>query len=363
MIKFSRSRVRRAVQRAGSQRYILFVLLSFGASVSITRLFLSLTGYPKIGTGDLHIAHVLWGGLILFIASLFPLLFANRWALTASALLSGVGVGLFIDEVGKFITQNNNYFYPAAAPIVYGLFMLTVLLYTQVRSRRPHDVRTELYALFDELEEVLDFDLDRHEERKIVARLNHIRTETDQKDLLELVDSLEHFFKSRSIELVPDKPGFISKLVIKINAWLEAHVTENRLRAGVVGGLFAVGIWSFSYPVNFLAQVQNPSRVEIVLTRLVNQGMIKTDLGLHGLELRLALEISVGLIFLVSALLLMSRYESRGLGLGYIGLVFSLAVVNMVIFYFNQFSTIFNAIVQASLLLAIMYYRHRFHNI
>ncbi len=115
----------RFVRRDSAERYLSVVLLSFAASVSLTRLFLSLTGYPQIGGGELHIAHALWGGLLLFIAALLPLIIANRWVFGTSATLAGIGVGLFIDEVGKFITQRNDYFYPAAAPIIYTFFLLT----------------------------------------------------------------------------------------------------------------------------------------------------------------------------------------------------------------------------------------------
>ena len=98
--------VRSPVKREGAERYLLLSLVSFAASVIVTRTFLELTGYPQIGNSELHIAHVLWGGLLLFIASLLPLILSNRWAFNTSAILSGVGVGLFIDEVGKFITQS-----------------------------------------------------------------------------------------------------------------------------------------------------------------------------------------------------------------------------------------------------------------
>jgi|SRR5450759_2523182 len=360
MIPFSRPKVRKAVQRIGSQRYILFVLLSFAGSVSITRLFLSLTGYPKIGTGELHIAHVLWGGLILFIATLIPLLFANRWAYSTSALLSGLGVGLFIDEVGKFITQNNNYFYPAAAPIVYGVFLLTALLYTRIRRNHPHDVRSELYALFDELQEVLDFDLDEKERARILTRMEHIRTETDQPDLLALVDSLENLMISEKINLVPSLPGTVMTFFIRINGWFEKLVSRMRLKAALIGGLAALGIWSLTYPLRVIFQIRVPQQIQFVLADLVNQGMIKTTLGLHGFELRLALEISVGLIYIISAVFLATRFERRGLNLGFVGLVFSLAVVDMVVFYFNQFTTIVYALVQTAVLLGMMVYRQRF---
>ena len=39
--------------------YLLITLISFAASVSLARLFLEITGYPQLGGGDLHIAHVL----------------------------------------------------------------------------------------------------------------------------------------------------------------------------------------------------------------------------------------------------------------------------------------------------------------
>jgi len=129
----------------------MLTMLSFAASVSLTRLFLELTGYPQLGDAELHIAHVLWGGLLLFVAALLPLIYANRWVYDVSALLAGIGVGLFIDEVGKFITQSNDYFYPAAAPIVYAVFLLTVLLFIRVRTPISTDSRAELYRALESI--------------------------------------------------------------------------------------------------------------------------------------------------------------------------------------------------------------------
>src|SRR5690606_9357710 len=79
------SRIRRPVKRQGAEQYILLTLLSFAASVILTRLFLELTGYPQLGGGTFHIAHVLWGGLLLFAAALMPLFIANRWVYTLGA--------------------------------------------------------------------------------------------------------------------------------------------------------------------------------------------------------------------------------------------------------------------------------------
>ena len=147
------SGVRRGVKRVDAERYLLWMLLSFAGSVVLTRLYLQLTGFPQVGSGDLHIAHLLWGGLLLFASTLLPLTLANRWALRLSAILSGVGVGLFIDEVGKFITRDYNYFYPAAAPIIYIVFLVTLIFYLRLRRSTPEDDLNKLGQALEMLEE------------------------------------------------------------------------------------------------------------------------------------------------------------------------------------------------------------------
>ncbi len=48
------SRTRPPVKHRNAEHYILLMLLSFAASVTLTRLFLFLTGYPQVGGGELH---------------------------------------------------------------------------------------------------------------------------------------------------------------------------------------------------------------------------------------------------------------------------------------------------------------------
>ncbi len=168
-------------------------LLSFALSVSLTRLFLELTGYPQLGGGGLHIAHVLWGGLLLFVAAVLPLVIANRWVYQIVALLAGVGIGLFIDEVGKFITQNNDYFYPPAAPIIYAFFLIGVLIYLNLKRPSLSSPRSELYFTLEMLEDVLDHDLDKNEQAEINRRLASVAQQTDYPELANLATSLQEF--------------------------------------------------------------------------------------------------------------------------------------------------------------------------
>lgn len=71
------------------------------------RAFLALTGYPRIGGGGLHIAHMLWGGLLMLLALGLLLLFLDRSLQWLAAAVAGLGFGTFIDEIGKFLTADN----------------------------------------------------------------------------------------------------------------------------------------------------------------------------------------------------------------------------------------------------------------
>ena len=46
-------------------RSVTVLAVSFGVTVVVTRLYLSVTGYPQIGHGEFHLAHALWGGHLL----------------------------------------------------------------------------------------------------------------------------------------------------------------------------------------------------------------------------------------------------------------------------------------------------------
>jgi hypothetical protein len=116
----------------------LRVLLLVGIStVLVTRAILALLGYPKVGNGSLHIAHALWGGLLMLLAVGTALFLSGRTARAVAALLGGVGLGLFVDEVGKFITQNNDYFFRPAVGIIYLTFAALLLFTARLGPARP----------------------------------------------------------------------------------------------------------------------------------------------------------------------------------------------------------------------------------
>lgn len=86
----------------------LFLVASV-SSVLVIRFVLAASGYPQLGGSSLHIAHMLWGGLLMLVALVFLLAFLGRRIQVLAALLGGLGFGTFLDELGKFITRATNY--------------------------------------------------------------------------------------------------------------------------------------------------------------------------------------------------------------------------------------------------------------
>jgi hypothetical protein len=350
-------RVRRPVRRAGVERYLLLTLLSFGASVALTRLFLSATDYPQLSSGDLHIAHVMWGGLLLFLAALMPLIYANRWAFDLSGILAGVGVGLFIDEVGKFITQNNDYFYPAAAPIIYAFFLMTVLLYFRVRRPLSRSPRAELYRSLDGIEEVLDHDLEPQERRELEQRLTRVANVSEHPAHARLADALLEFLGSDELMIAQRTPGFIENLVARMLRFEAQWISKGRAKAALIGGLLALGVVNTA---RLMRLVPGETALEQLLEGLIASGQITNSTGAIWFLSRLLLEAAVGLLLVSSVALLLAGRERQGIGLAYAGLLISLTAVNLLVFYFEQFSTIFPALVQFLLLVGALRYRGRY---
>jgi hypothetical protein len=353
-------KTRRPIRRLYSEQYLLITLLSFAASVSFTRLFLQITGYPQIGRGELHIAHVLWGGLILFIATLIPLLLANRWAHTLSALLSGLGVGLFIDEVGKFITRTNDYFYPSAAPIIYAVFLLVVLLYIRIRRSQATDSRSEMYTVIQELEEVLDRDLSAEEKERILNRLERVIQDDNFPDLSSLALNIKTFLLSGRIHLVSNEPPWWTRFRNRLESYEKRWFKRRLFRTILAGSLIGLGFWMLIYPILLIFLNVAPDKISTILTHLLDTHVLNSNTGLNWFEARIVLEGIIGCLVLVSAGLFAIGNDRQAVFIGYFGLLLSLTVVNLLVFYFDQFSTIIQAMIQFIILLGLIRYRFRF---
>jgi hypothetical protein len=120
----------------------------------LTRLFLSLTGFPRVGGGGLHVAHMLWGGLLMLVALVLLLAVIGKRTKRLAAVLGGAGFGLFIDELGKFITADNNYFFQPTVALIYTLLVVLFLAFRAI-ERRSLSPDEDLANAADMLREVV----------------------------------------------------------------------------------------------------------------------------------------------------------------------------------------------------------------
>jgi hypothetical protein len=111
-------------------------LVSAIAAIVVIRIFLEATGYPQLGGGGLHIAHVLWGGLGMLVAIVLLLLYTTSTTRLVAAVAGGAGFGAFVDELGKFVTSDNDYFFKPTAAILYALFVVLFLATREIRRFR-----------------------------------------------------------------------------------------------------------------------------------------------------------------------------------------------------------------------------------
>jgi hypothetical protein len=188
---------------AGSQLDLL--LVTAVATVLLIRLFLELTGFPQLGGDRLHIAHMLWGGLGMLVAIVILLSFISRRGRKLAAFIGGAGFGAFIDEVGKFVTQDNDYFFQPAISIIYIVFILTYLAIRWLHAEKQRTQREYLSNALNEVHEVIAGDLDAVERDRAIAYLENCDSNN------QWVAGLKRLLETTNV-VDPSKPGILIRI-------------------------------------------------------------------------------------------------------------------------------------------------------
>jgi hypothetical protein len=121
------------VRRVDATNQFEIFFVSAIVTILLVRGILAATGWPQLGGGKIHFAHLLWGGL---------------------------GFGLFIDELGKFITSDNDYFFQPVIAIIYVIFVGLFFLFRWLGSIKHLSPQTALVNAFDYAKEAVLRDMD-----------------------------------------------------------------------------------------------------------------------------------------------------------------------------------------------------------
>ncbi|MFW6056080.1 MAG: hypothetical protein ACOC9B_02055 [Chloroflexota bacterium] len=234
-------------ERAGS----LFetFLVAAVASVLVIRLYLAfayrylvplapVTG--QVVVGPFHLAHMVWGGLLMLAGFIILFAFLGRSADNMGATVGGIGFGAFIDSVGKVITLDNDYFYQPVFAIIYIVFVALFLALRFVQRPGPLTTRAALVNALEYAQQAVLGDQDSEERLRTMSLLDRQDPQHPFVTPLRRIVEQAHGTPSR-------RHGFFARTQQRVRDWYQWLVRKAWFTYVLVG-LFVL------YSVNSLYQ-------------------------------------------------------------------------------------------------------------
>ena len=220
-------------------------LVSAVVSVFVIRIFLRLTHYPILGGGSLHIAHLLWGGFFMMAALIILLSYMSQRTAVFASVLGGIGFGAFIDELGKFVTSNNDYFFQPTVSLIYIIFVLLFLISRFIPRYREISQREYLVNAIEMIKESAIDDFDVEEARRASDYLKKCDPENP------IVIALKKLLAN--LEVVPNPPpGIFTKLRHQLRVHYY-HIAQSGFIINTIIIYLAIqSIWTFTQSVLLL---------------------------------------------------------------------------------------------------------------
>lgn len=332
-----RSLINNPVRRYDFVQKLEWFLISAVVMILVIRTQLWLTNYPQLGGSGLHIAHLLYGGIFMVVAIWFGLIYLNRWSRSVAAVLGGIGFGFFIDELGKFITEDNDYFFKPAAGIIYIIFIIMFLVIRELSRRQELNPDTALANALSFMPATVTGEF-RRDEYEIT---NQLLDRSDQSD--PRVAQAREYFKG--VDLTPARqPSRISLLVARAHNWITS-LTE-RPRFGRVLVIVLV-LWAI-LSIGTVVEIQ----LDTGVVEQNQQALPEGSSGLLGVISGLSIWASV--FFVAVGVFRMRRGEHQRAyrAFGY-ALLISIFVTRVVSFLEFQFAAVFGLMLDLLLYAAI----------
>jgi hypothetical protein len=148
-----------------------------------------------------------------------------------AALVGGAGFGAFIDELGKFVTSDNNYFYRPTAALVYVIFAALFLLVRQLWRYGQLSPRESLVNAVELAENLVGGGLDEWERSRALELLAN----SDQSEPLVAV-LRQRFLDARAGE---EPPSGLERLRHRVSALYRRVAATTAFRRLVIA-VFAI---------------------------------------------------------------------------------------------------------------------------
>ena len=168
----------------------------------------------------------------MLIALVLLLAFIGRHLQSSAALLGGIGFGTFIDELGKFITSNNNYFFQPAIPLIYMIFVLLFLCFRELEKQPSPSERAYLANALYLLAQDAPGGLSEEDKNEVHWLLRAYDAHDERLHVLaETVEQLP--------VMPPSKAGVLDRMVGSIRN-LSVRFAHSPYFAGIISSCFIV---------------------------------------------------------------------------------------------------------------------------
>jgi hypothetical protein len=202
------------VKNLASDDLLEYFFVSAISSLLIIRIFLAISPIKEISGGDFHIAHMLWGGLFMMISIFMFIIFINSESKVLASIFGGIGFGTFIDELGKFITADNDYFYQPTVGLIYIIFVLIYLFIKYVESQTEYSDKTYAANAVEGLKELVISDFEQDEKHSSLIYIDKIKNKDEVLNVIkDLISKAK--VKNEQLSLYTTVKRFLFSIYLK----------------------------------------------------------------------------------------------------------------------------------------------------
>jgi hypothetical protein len=316
-----------------SEKHLFLFTISFIVSVFAIRIFLELTNYMQLGGGGLHIAHVLWGGLSMLIAGISLIVYQGERIYVVSSILLGIGFGFFIDEIGKFITTDNNYFFAPAAAIIYAFMIISFLLAYYYRRQKKFKVKEEMISVLEEMKDVVGGNFHVNQKNELLERIEYLKQNAVETNIKNLAGDIDELIRSDQFKIKGPPKFTVDAFFFKLEKKIQQFFIRTRIA-------------EMTIPYYLLVKaITTISGILIInYTYFVEQNTIGTEISpIHfgtgqGILIIYSVLSFVYVLMLVYSFYLLKTNVILGLKIARTSQLYSILLLNVFAFYFEQFS-------------------------
>jgi len=323
-------------KRENAADLILLLMISALVTLLTTRFYLQLRGWPTISFGVWHIAHANWGGILMIMGCILMLIFHGEKIRKTAAIISGMGWGLFIDEVGKYITKDNDYWFQPAIIIIYISFIVLYLIYRHLENNQPRDIKTLLYTTITKLEDVAENELDENEKRETIKRLEKVIKKEKDLNIKNLAKELKLFFEKQETKKI-NPNSWWRILIAKTGYYSYNKFFKTKL---VTYGLAIYScVWAIDKIQETIRILINPQKMQM-LQKFSNSYDLISKSDFYMMAGKIFFDSVTAVFFVMGIFFIVTKRKFKGLRFFQMGLIVGIFLSSVFKLYFEQFSEV-----------------------